>query len=53
MHARVKETDGLESYAYSLRNTLSDNKISEKLDDSDEETLDKAISETVSWLDDN
>ncbi|KAH7347791.1 heat shock protein 70 family [Plectosphaerella cucumerina] len=51
--ARVAAKNGLESYAYSLRNTLSDPKVEEKLEGSDKETLTAEIDKVVSWLDDN
>ncbi|RPB26270.1 heat shock protein 70 [Terfezia boudieri ATCC MYA-4762] len=51
--ARISAKNSLESYAYSLRNTLSDEKVDEKLDASDKEKLKKAIDETVDWLDHN
>jgi len=51
--ARISAKNSLESYAYSLRNTLGDEKVDEKLDASDKEKLKKAIDETVDWLDNN
>lgn len=51
--ARIAAKNSLESYAYSLRNTLSDEKVDEKLDASDKEKLKKGIDETVEWLDHN
>ncbi|KAK3387430.1 heat shock 70 kDa protein [Podospora didyma] len=50
---RVSAKNGLESYAYSLRNTLSDSKVDEKLDASDKETLKAEIDKIVTWLDEN
>jgi len=50
---RVSAKNGLESYAYSLRNTLSDPKVDEKLDHSDKDTLKTEIDKIVSWLDEN
>jgi L1 cell adhesion molecule like protein len=50
---RIQAKNGLESYAYSLRNTLSDDKVGDKLDAGDKEKLKKAIDETVEWLDNN
>jgi heat shock protein 1/8 len=50
---RVAAKNGLESYAYSLRNTLADSKVDEKLDASDKETLKAEIDKIVSWLDEN
>jgi len=51
--SRIAAKNALESYAYSLRNTLSDEKVDEKLDAGDKEKLKKAIDETVDWLDNN
>lgn len=51
--SRISAKNGLESYAYSLRNTISESKVDEKLDASDKETLKKEIDTTVAWLDDN
>jgi heat shock protein 1/8 len=50
---RIQAKNGLESYAYSLRNTLSDEKVGDKLDADDKAKLQKAIDETVEWLDNN
>jgi L1 cell adhesion molecule like protein len=51
--SRITAKNGLESYAYSLRNTLSDEKVGDKLDADDKAKLQKAIDETVEWLDNN
>jgi L1 cell adhesion molecule like protein len=50
---RVAAKNGLESYAYSLRNTLNDEKVDEKLDSADKEKLKQEIDKIVAWLDDN
>ncbi|KAG8160404.1 hypothetical protein KVR01_009940 [Diaporthe batatas] len=50
---RVSAKNGLESYAYSLRNTLSDSKVDEKLDAADKEKLKAEIDKVVNWLDDS
>jgi len=50
---RVGAKNGLESYAYSLRNTLSDPKVDEKIEAGDKSTLQAEIDKTVTWLDDN
>jgi len=50
---RISAKNALESYAYSLRNTISDSKIDEKLDAGDKEKLKAEIDKTVAWLDDN
>lgn len=50
---RVAAKNGLESYAYSLRNTMQDSKVDEKLDDADKQKLKSEIDSVVEWLDDN
>ncbi|OAL22130.1 hsp72-like protein [Fonsecaea nubica] len=51
--ARIAAKNGLESYAYSLKNTLADSKVDEKLDASDKEKLKSEIDKIISWLDEN
>ncbi|UPK99092.1 hypothetical protein LCI18_010027 [Fusarium solani-melongenae] len=50
---RVAAKNGLESYAYSLRNTLSDPKVEEKIEAADKDKLKTEIDKVVEWLDDN
>ncbi|KAK6845227.1 hypothetical protein PG990_003579 [Apiospora arundinis] len=50
---RIAAKNGLESYAYSLRNTLADSKVDEKLDAADKETLKTEIDKAVAWLDES
>ncbi|KAF9520572.1 hypothetical protein BS47DRAFT_1311530 [Hydnum rufescens UP504] len=49
--ARITAKNSLESYAYNLRNSTQDEKLASKFDPADKTKLDKAISETISWLD--
>ena len=51
--ARIGAKNALESYAYSLRNTLSDSKVDEKLEAGDKEKLKAEIDKVVQWLDDS
>jgi len=51
--ARIQAKNGLESYAYSLRNTLNDSKVDEKLDQADKDKLRAEIDKVVHWLDEN
>ena len=51
--ARIGAKNGLESYAYSLKNTLSDSKVDEKLDASDKEKLKSEIDKIIAWIDEN
>nr|WCR76214.1 hypothetical protein CORT_0B08150 [Candida orthopsilosis] len=51
--ARVQAKNQLESYAYSLKNSLSEEQFKSKLDASEIEEVTKAAEETISWLDAN
>ena len=50
---RVGAKNQLESYTYSLRNTLNEPKLKGKLSESDKKTVDDAINATVKWMDAN
>ncbi len=45
--------NGLENYAYSVKNTLNDPAVGGKLDAGDKEKLTKVVDETIDWLDHN
>jgi L1 cell adhesion molecule like protein len=49
--ARISSKNGLESYAYNLRNSLNEEQFASKLDPADKEKLNSAITDTISWLD--
>ncbi|PWN39325.1 heat shock protein 70 [Ceraceosorus guamensis] len=49
--ARISAKNGLESYAYSLKNSLNEEGFKSKLSPEEVEKLNGAISETISWLD--
>ena len=48
--ARIQAKNGLESYSYNLRNTIT-GELKDKLDAADKEKLEKAVNDTISWLD--
>ncbi|KAG8495954.1 hypothetical protein CXB51_007571 [Gossypium anomalum] len=50
---KVEAKNALENYAYNMRNTIKDDKIGGKLDPSDKGKIEKAIDETIEWLDRN
>jgi L1 cell adhesion molecule like protein len=50
---KVEAKNGLENYAYTLRNTLRDDKVAGKLDSSDKAKLESAIDDAIKWLDNN
>ena len=50
---KIEAKNGLENYAYSLRNTMNDDKLKDKFDAADKETLDAKVNDIIGWLDDN
>jgi len=50
---RITSKNGLESYAYNLRNSLTDEATASKFDAADKETLQKKVNEMIDWLDHN
>ncbi|KAJ3007323.1 70-kilodalton heat shock protein [Thoreauomyces humboldtii] len=50
---RIQAKNGLESYAYNLRNTLQDDKVTAKMDPDSKIKLENAIDEAIKWLDTN
>ncbi|KAG5474559.1 hypothetical protein LSCM4_03732 [Leishmania orientalis] len=50
---RVEAKNGLENYAYSMKNTINDPNMSGKLEESDKTTLSNAIESTLTWLNSN
>ncbi|KAI9029862.1 hsp70-like protein [Phycomyces nitens] len=51
--ARISARNGLESYAYNLRNTLSEEKVAAKLEAADKEKLTAAVDAAIKWLDES
>ncbi|KUL85837.1 hypothetical protein ZTR_07342 [Talaromyces verruculosus] len=49
--SRIQAKNGLESYAYSLKNTLGEGKLT--IEAADKEKLEAEIEKTISWLDSN
>jgi heat shock protein 1/8 len=49
--SRIQAKNGLESYAYSLKNTLGEGKLN--ISGGDKEKLQTEIDKTISWLDNN
>merc|ERR1711912_96911 len=51
---KVDARNQLETYAYNMKNTISDSdKLADKLDEDDKETIEDAVKEALEWLDDN
>ncbi|KAI9363197.1 70 kDa heat shock protein 3 [Pilaira anomala] len=51
--ARITARNGLESYAYNLRNTLQDEKVGGQLPADDKEKIKNASDEAIKWLDES
>jgi len=49
--ARIQSKNGLESYAYNLRNSITDEKLADKFEPADKTKLEGAVNETIQWLD--
>ncbi|KAJ2930824.1 hypothetical protein H1R20_g6293, partial [Candolleomyces eurysporus] len=49
--ARISAKNGLESYAYNLRNSLNDDQLSGKFEADDKTKLETAVNEAIQWLD--
>jgi len=50
---KIDSKNGLENYAYNMRNTIRDEKTSSKLDPADKKTIESAIDKAIEWLDQN
>ncbi|TIA91410.1 hypothetical protein E3P99_01063 [Wallemia hederae] len=49
--SRIHARNGLESYAYNLRNAMNDDNLKDKFAEDDKKKLDDAVNETISFLD--
>ncbi|SAM03517.1 hypothetical protein [Absidia glauca] len=49
--SRIQAKNGLESYAYNLRNTLQDEKVGGALPEEDKSKISAAVDEAIQWLD--
>merc|ERR1712190_215410 len=51
--AKVEAKNGLENYCFTMRNTLNEEKLKDKFEGDDKEKIEKAVQETLDWLDKN
>ena len=49
----VEAKNGLESYCFQVRTTITDDKVSDKIDESTKTTLTEQVTETLKWLESN
>jgi L1 cell adhesion molecule like protein len=50
---RIEAKNGLENYAYNLRNTLDDEKLKSQISEEDRSVINDKVTETINWLDAN
>merc|ERR1712100_814572 len=50
---KVEAKNGLENYCYSMKNTLGDDKLKDKLSEDDKSKAEKAIDGALAWLESN
>merc|ERR1719428_1200395 len=51
--SKIEAKNGLENYCFTMRNTLNEEKLKDKFEDGDKEKIEKAVQETLDWLDKN
>lgn len=51
--ARVEAKNGLESFCYNIKNTMNDEKLKDKIEQADKDTINQKIEETLKWLEAN
>ncbi|KAL2641821.1 hypothetical protein R1flu_009408 [Riccia fluitans] len=50
---KIESKNGLENYAYNMRNTIKDEKIGSALSPADKKKIEEAVDAAVEWLDNN
>merc|ERR1712051_706666 len=50
---KIESKNGLENYCFTMRNTLNEEKLKEKFEGGDKEKIEKAVQDTLDWLDKN
>jgi len=54
MRETIDARNGLEGYAFSMRNTITDSdKLGDKISEEDKEVIEEAIKDTLEWLEEN
>merc|ERR1711879_178304 len=51
--SKIEAKNGLENYCFTMRNTLSEEKLKDKFEGDDKEKIEKAVQDTLDWLDKN
>merc|ERR1719381_400581 len=51
--SKIEAKNGLENYCFTMRNTLQEEKLKDKFEGDDKEKIEKAVQDTLDWLDKN
>jgi L1 cell adhesion molecule like protein len=51
--AKVEAKNGLEQYAYSLKQSITEDGVKDKLNDEDKKTIEQSCEETIKWIESN
>merc|ERR1712076_277255 len=50
---KIEAKNSLENYCFTMRNTLNEEKLKDKFEDGDKEKIEKAVQESLDWLEKN
>merc|ERR1712080_614981 len=50
---KIEAKNGLENYCFTMRNTIQEEKLKDKFEADDKEKIEKALQDTLDWLDKN
>eukprot|EP00178_Gracilaria_changii_P024161 TRINITY_DN728_c0_g1_i1.p2 TRINITY_DN728_c0_g1~~TRINITY_DN728_c0_g1_i1.p2 ORF type:complete len:657 (+),score=147.09 TRINITY_DN728_c0_g1_i1:8110-10080(+) len=51
--AKIESRNALENYCYTLRNTLSEDKVKDKISEEDKKAIEDKVAEVLKWMEDN
>ncbi|KAI0563863.1 HSP 70-1 [Gracilaria domingensis] len=51
--AKIEARNSLENYCYTLRNTLSEDKVKDKISEDDKKSIEDKVAEVLKWMEDN
>jgi heat shock 70kDa protein 1/2/6/8 len=50
---KIESRNSLENYCYTLRNTMSEEKVKDKISDADKAAIEAKVAETLTWMEEN
>lgn len=51
--AKIEARNALENYCYTLRNTISEDKVKEKITEDDKKAIEDKVAEVLAWMEEN